>query len=162
MNLSRGQVAGLAGGALLASGLYFGWMADTREEGWRWCMQAPEARDGSELVFPLWTVTAIDDPHHYEISGVARDVPIDGDTTGLAIGATVSVVATFDWNQGAPVARQTYLQVHVLRKWKEALGILGFVILGSVLPFCFVTARAGSGERILTERSAWPQRRGDG
>lgn len=154
---ARGRIVSLASGALLLSGLYFGWRSDTMEEGWRWCMRAPQERDGDDLVFPLWTVTAIEDAHHYEISGVASDVPVDGDATGLKVGSTVSVLATFDWNQGAPVARETYRQVHTLRKWKQALGVIGFILVSSVLPFCFVTARAANGERLVRERTGWPE-----
>ncbi len=153
---SRRSVTAVAAAVLLATGLYYAWIADDAQEGWRWCLQAPEARQGSELVFPLWTVTGVDDPHHYRISGFVKDLPVDGDSAGLAVGDTVSLVATFDWNGGKPIAHQTYFEFHRLRAWKERLGVIGFVLVAIFLPFCFVVRRDANG-RWLAERRAWPE-----
>ncbi len=134
-------------------GVDYAYVAMTAEQGWAWCMESPQARDGSELVFPLWEVTAIDDARHYRISKIVPNVPVEGDATGLVVGATVSVEAEFEWNGGVPVARARTLEIHVLRAWKERLGILGFVVLGAALPFCFVVKREGD-KRFLEERGA--------
>lgn len=128
---------------LVGCGAYYAHVAMNAEQGWRWCLEAPEARQHSLLVFPLWTVSSVDGPHHYTISKVVKDVPVDGATDGLEVGATVSVMADFDWNGGQPIARQTYLEVHRLRAWKERLGVLGFLVVAAVLPFCFVRDPAG-------------------
>jgi len=150
---SRGAIASACVAALVAMGLYYARVAMSAEQGWRWCMEAPEARQHSVLIFPLWTVTSIENDHHYTISKVVKDVPVDGDSLGLQVGATVSVVADFDWNSGAPIARQTYLEVHTLRVWKERLGVLGFVIMAGLLPWCFVWLRGEPG--VLAERTRW-------
>lgn len=155
--MTRGRLALLAGVVVTALGVDYGWIGEHAQEGWRWCLERPEERDGSLLVFPLWTVTAIDDPHHYHIAGVVKDIPVDGDASGLSVGATVSVMGSFDWNVGQPIARQTQLEVHHLRRWKELLGVLGFVVLCALLPFCFVVERDGNW--ALAERRAWWRRR---
>jgi hypothetical protein len=150
---SRIGIASACVAVLVASGGYYAHVAMNAEQGWRWCLEAPEARQHSLLIFPLWTVTSIENDHHYTISKVVKDVPVDGDSVGLRVGATVSVMADFDWNSGAPIARQTYLEVHTLRVWKERLGMLGFVVMAMLLPWCFVLL---PGERgWLAERTRW-------
>jgi hypothetical protein len=136
---------------LLGLGIDYAHVAMTAEQGWRWCIESPTERDGSALLFPLWEVTGIDDAHHYRISKVISDIPVDGDSTGLTVGATVSIEAVFNWNDGTPIARERTIEIHRLRVWKEALGVLGFVVLSVILPFCFVVVRQ-DGRRFLAER----------
>lgn len=150
---SRSGIASACLAVLVATGAYYAQVAMNAEQGWRWCLDAPEARQNSLLIFPLWTVTSIEDDHHYTISKVVKDVPVDGDSAELRVGATVSVKADFDWNSGAPIARQTYLEIHYLRVWKERIGVLGFVIMALVLPWCFVWLRGERG--WLAERTRW-------
>jgi len=120
---------------ILALGLRYAWVAAHMQSGWRWCMEDPVARDGSSLVFPLWTVTAIDGPDRYRISKIIKDVPVEGDTSDLHEGATVSVVARFD--AGRTLAVEQLRELHVLRKWKEGLGVLGFLCALAAAPFAF-------------------------
>jgi hypothetical protein len=115
--------------------------------GWDWCLQDPVARDGASLVLPLWTVTGVDGPRRYRISKQVRDLPVAGDTAGLTVGDTVSVVARFDGT--ARVAREERREVHRLRRWKEALGLLGVVVGGALAPMAFRWDRA---TRRLEER----------
>ncbi len=153
----RGRTVVLLGmTTLLGIGAYYAQVAMTAAQGWKWCMEAPLDRQGATLLFPLWTVTGIDGPDRYRISKLVKDVPIDGSSEGMAVGSTVSVSATFDWNGGSPIGRQTDVEIHHLRVWKERLGVIGFVVLGLLLPICF---RLGSadGRRWLAERGGpWP------
>lgn len=135
-------------GVLLALGAYYTHIAVNLEAGWRWCMADPLARDGSRLVFPLWEVTGIEGPDRYRISKIVKDIPVVGDATALKLGDTVSVDGTFDGR--ARVVRERVREVHTLRPYKEALGMLGFVLSAAAAPF-FFRWRAGR----LRERP-WP------
>lgn len=149
--MSRAGIAAACGAALLGLGADYAHVAMTAEQGWRWCLESPAERQGARVLFPLWTVTKVVDAGHYEVSKVIPDVPVAGDSTLVHVGDTVSVDGVFDWNGGQPVARVTTLQLHPLRPWKEALGVLGFLVLGALLPGCFVT-RTEAGVRLLAER----------
>lgn len=91
--------------------------------GWRACMQAPLASDGHVLRFPLYTVTTVDGPQRYTISKTLKDVPVDGDTAGLQVGQTISVLAVF--RAADHVAVETHREVHHRRGQKKLLGLLG-------------------------------------
>ena len=121
------------------------------QAGWRWCMEDPRARDGSALVFPLWTVTGVDGPARYRISKNVKDIPVDGDARGLRVGDTVSVVARFDATR--TVAVETSREVHVLRRWKERLGVLGFVLVMLAAPYAFRVVDTPVGRRL---EPRWP------
>ncbi|MES2639744.1 MAG: hypothetical protein V4850_09685 [Myxococcota bacterium] len=122
--------------ALIAAlGGYYAWWALQAESGWRWAMEAPAARDGAPMVFPLWTVTAITGPDRYEISKVVQGVPLVGPAEDLVVGDTVSVLGHFD--ASGPAVRVEVREHHVLRKYKEALGIFGFVMVFLAAPFAF-------------------------
>lgn len=125
----------LAVAVIVALGLRYAWVAAHMQSGWRWCMEDPVGRDGSTLVFPLWTVTAIDGPDRYRISKIIKDIPVEGDTAPLHEGATVSLVARFD--AGRTLAVEEVREIHVLRRWKEGLGVLGFVCAVAAAPFAF-------------------------
>ncbi len=131
----RGVRLVVAAGLLaIVSAMYVD-VAMNAEQGWRWCMEDPQGRDGSTLVFPLWTVTGIDGPDRYRISKVVKDIPVAGASEGLHEGATVSLVARFDGKEQRAV--EELREVHHLRKWKEALGVIGFLAVGCAAPFVF-------------------------
>ena len=126
---------GVAALLLAALGGWYAYWALGAEQGWRWAMRDPVARDGAPMVFPLWEVTKVDGPDHYEISKIIQGVPLAGDARDLKVGDTVSVLGTFD--ASGPVVRVGVRELHGLRKYKEALGVLGFVIMALGLPFAF-------------------------
>lgn len=101
---------------------------------------AGDRLDGRVVRFPLWEVTAIAGPRRLEISKVIRDIPVEGDTTGLKLGDTVSVVGNFRAADDVVVASVLY--VHRYRKWKERLGILGMMLSLLAAPLGFAW-RAG-------------------
>lgn len=152
--MNRRALAAITAAALLGLGVQYAHVAMTAEQGWRWCLEAPVERQGARVLFPLWTVTKVVDPGRYEVSKVVADVPVAGDSTQVHVGDTVSVDAVFDWNGGQPVARVVTLQLHPLRPWKEALGVVGFLVLSALLPWCFVT-RTEAGARVIAERERW-------
>ncbi len=133
---------------ILALGAYYAHVAATMQSGWRWCQEDPVARDGSTLIFPLWTVTAIRGPDSYEISKVIKDIPVRGDTAPLHVGATVSLVGRFDAQ--AVVVREEVREIHTLRRWKELLSVAGFLLVAAAAPVFF---RVGGGR--IRER-VWP------
>lgn len=140
----------LAAGLSLAilSGVYANWSMD-QQQGWRWCLEDPHGRDGSPLVFPLWKVTAIDSPDQYRISKVVTGIPVRGDASALAVGDTISVVARFDAASGA--AMEQSRELHPLRRWKEGLGVVGFLVVAALAPLAFRVVRTPAG-RFLEER----------
>jgi hypothetical protein len=131
----RGLKIALALAALLAMGAYYAWWAVAVVTGYRWCTEDPAARDGTELVFPLWTVTAVDGPDRYEISKVVKDIPVAGDATVLKVGDTVSVVGRFRGEDLVVV--EEIREIHTLRRYKEILGVVGFAAVALAAPFAF-------------------------
>lgn len=120
---------------LLALGAYYASVAMSLESGYRWCMVDPTGRDGSVVVFPLWTVTRIVGPERYEISKLVKDVPVIGDSGPLHIGDTISVAGTFS---AADLAvHEGEREIHTLRKYKEGLGVIGLVAVVLAAPFAF-------------------------
>ena len=85
----------LALAACVALGGYYAWWALQMSSGYRWALEDPAARDGAELVFPLWTVTRVDGPDDYAISKVVKDIPCVGEARDLVVGDTVSVIGNF-------------------------------------------------------------------
>jgi hypothetical protein len=120
---------------LACLGVYYAYWAARAESGWRWAMEDRAARDGATMVFPLWTVTRVVDADHYEISKVIPNVPIAGDARDLKVGDTVSIQGTFD--AAVPIVRVELRELHTLRRYKEALGVFGFVAVAVWLPFAF-------------------------
>lgn len=133
----RGRGLKIAAGLLVcaALGAWYARWALAAEHGWRWATEDPAGRDGSPMVFPLWEVTAIDGPDRYRISKVVKDVPVHGEARDLAVGDTVSVLGTF--NAEGPVIEVEVREHHVLRKYKEILGVIGFVWVVVAAPFAF-------------------------
>lgn len=133
----RGAAVRIVAALVLTAALggYYAWWALQAESGWRWAMQAPAERNGAAMVFPLWTVTAVLGPDHYEISKVVQGVPVIGPAQDLTVGDTVSVLGHFD--ASVPAVRADVREHHVLRKYKEALGIFGFLMVVVAAPFAF-------------------------
>jgi hypothetical protein len=121
--------------ALLGLGLEYARWAAAAEHGWRWALEAPIERDGSTMIFPLWEVTRVVGPDRYEISKIVSDIPVAGDARDLAVGDTVSIIGRFD--AAGPVVRVEVRELHHLRKYKEALGILGLALVAAWVPFAF-------------------------
>lgn len=132
-----GRGAKMAGlGVLLALlGAYHAWVSMTVVFGYRDCLEDPARFDGTLLVLPLWEVTRIDGPHRYAASKVLKDIPIEGDTSPLHVGSTVSVKGRFRAADAVVVEEQR--ELHVLRDWKERLGIFGFLVMAAAAPFFF-------------------------
>ncbi len=135
----------LALAACVALGAYYAWWALQMSSGYRWALEDPVGRDGAEIVFPLWTVTRVDGPDDYAISKVVKDIPCAGEARDLVVGDTVSVIGSF-----AAADKKVHVHVrelHVLRRYKEALGVIGFVCVVLAAPFAFRIER-----RRLVER----------
>lgn len=131
----RGVRALLALSVLVALGAYYAYLTLGLDVGWRQCVANPEGRNGDTLVFPLWVVTSVDDPTHFKISKVVRDVPIEGPSEALSVGATVSLIGTFDKDK--MVVEQTLIEIHHLRKYKEGIGVIGLLSAFALVPLCF-------------------------
>lgn len=132
---SRTLGVGLALALLVAMGGWYSYLAIHVVFGYRQCVAAGASADGRSLTFPLWVVTGVDGPDRYRVSKVLRDVPVEGPTEGLAVGQTVSVMG--DFRAADLVVVEELREVHHLRKWKEGLGILGFVVALAAAPFSF-------------------------
>ena len=135
----------IAVGILIGFAAKYNHYANNLPFGWRVCVADPVTHDGRGLVFPIYTVTAIDGPERYRISKVIQDIPVQGSTEGLAEGMTVSLRATF---RGADsVAVQTERHHHRWRIHKKILGII--VLVGALIaaPRLFVWRNGGLAER---------------
>lgn len=131
--------------ALASLGAYYAYLTLGLDVGWRQCVADPVGRNGDTLVFPLWVVTSVDDPRHFKISKVVKDVPIEGPSEGLAKGDTVSLIGTFDKDK--MVVEQTLIEIHHLRKYKEGIGVLGLLSAFVLAPLCFRWRNGQLGER---------------
>lgn len=120
---------------LAGTGAYYAYLAIEVVVGYRDCVEAGAAEDGRMLAFPLWIVTRIDGPNHFAVSKVQRDVPVEGPTEGLFLGETVSVMGHYRASDARVV--QEVREEHLLRKYKEALGIFGVVAAMIAMPFAF-------------------------
>jgi hypothetical protein len=120
---------------LCALGGWYAKLAMGLEIGWRQYTSDPDRYDGHQLTFPLWEVTGVPDAHHYLISKVVKDVPVEGDSSALHVGDTVSVIGDFSKAKWAVVERR--IEVHTLRRWKEWLGIAGILVWGAAMPVLF-------------------------
>lgn len=126
--------------AIVAVGLWYSHAVFSRANGWRQYVTDPAAHDGSPVVFTTYTVTAVDGPGRYEIGGVVRGIPVEGDASGLQLGDRVSVRGTFRAHDQV-VVEEKHL-VHRLWVWKERLGILGLILAVLAAPLAF-TVRDG-------------------
>jgi len=121
-------------------GLQYGRAVMGNDRGWRACLASPASHDGDEVIFTTYTVTHIDGPDRFEISGVVSGVPVEGDASGIALGDRVSVKGHFRASDRVVVsARQ---QVHTLWPWKVGLGLLGLAAAVLAAPLGF-TIRDG-------------------
>ena len=119
-------------------GLY-GWRAVERPVGWSKCLADPMGSDGSRVVLSLYTVDGVDEAGRLRVSKVARGVPVDlaelPDSRPPEPGQRVSIVGHFRASDGAVVARE--MEVHLLRWAKEALGVVGLLLLAIGIPLSF-------------------------
>lgn len=122
----------------VALGAWYARGALAAEHGWRWAMEDPAARDGAPMVFPLWEVTRVVGPDRYEISKIVKDVPVVGDARALRPGDTISVSGRFD--ASVPAVREEERELHPLRDYKEALGVVGLLFVFAWMPFAFRVA----------------------
>lgn len=137
--------AALALTLLVALGGWYARLALSLEIGWRQYTTDPDRYDGHPLTFPLWVVTEITDAEHYRISKVVKDVPVEGPSESLHVGDTVSVRGTFSKSKWVVV--QDVIEIHTLRKWKEALGGAGLLAWLIAMPFLFTWGRSHLRER---------------
>lgn len=119
----------------LGLGLYNAHVSMNIVFGYRDCLEDPQRWEGAKLVFPLWEVTRILGPDRFEISKVIRDVPVQGDSRDLSVGSTISILGHFRGKDLVVVEEQR--ELHLLRAWKERLGILGFVLVSFAAPSFF-------------------------
>ncbi|GDX80228.1 hypothetical protein LBMAG42_20390 [Deltaproteobacteria bacterium] len=122
-------------GGLMLLGGWYAKLAMGLEIGWRQYTADPARYDGHQLTFPLWVVTGVPDADHYLISKVVKDVPVEGPSVGLHVGDTVSVIGDFSKEKWAVVQR--VIEVHTLRRWKEALGVAGLLAWAVAMPLLF-------------------------
>jgi hypothetical protein len=121
--------------AIVALGAMYSAAVMSREGGLRSCRQDPVACDGEEVIFPTHTVTAISDPHHYEIGGVMRGIAVEGLAEGLSVGDRISVRGRFRAADGAVIEEDHH--IHRLWVWKERLGLLGLLAALLAAPLAF-------------------------
>ncbi len=128
---------------LVMLGARYTWYASHLPFGWRACITEPARHDGRALIFPLYTVAEIQGPDRYRIRKVV-EVPVEGDTAGLAVGMSVSVQATF--RAADAIAVEVSRTLHPWRKYKKLLGIVGLILAVLAAPLAF-DWRAG---RLIT------------
>lgn len=130
----RGLKAGLLLALAVALGARYAHQSSTLLAVWPAALAAGEAADGKELRFSLWEVARVEGPDRYLIAK-GQTVPVRGDTAGLAVGDTVSLVGRFDADERAVIAE--ILEVHRWRGAKEALGWLGIGLALLAAPLAF-------------------------
>jgi len=111
---------------LAVLGWHYTSFSQAQPEGYRAATQDPEGREGAPLMFPLWEVTHIRDAYVYEISRTVRGVPVEGSSTGLRVGDTVTVKGHFRASDQAVV--ETERIDHPFRKVKGLLSIIGLLL----------------------------------
>ena len=104
-------------------------------DGYRAAIQAPDAMEGTLLLFPLWEVTHIRDASVYEISKTVRDVAVVGSSHGLSVGDTVTVRGHFRASDQAVVELERI--DHPLRRVKALLSIIGLLLGAGLVPRFF-------------------------
>ena len=95
-----------------------------RPEGYRAYLKDPMTHDGESVLMPLWEVTHIRDANMYSVSKSVVGVPVVGDSRGLSVGDTVTVMGTFRATDQAVVSHE-----RVDHPWRKAKGVLSIVAL---------------------------------
>jgi hypothetical protein len=117
--------------------VHFSFVSAAQDKGYPAALRAPQAKDGVALLFPLWTVTRIRNADMYEISKSVAGVPVFGDSSGLKVGATVTVKGYFRAHDAVVV--ETARVPHPWRKAKALLSVfalgLGLLVLPRVFSF---------------------------
>ncbi len=128
-----------AAAAVVALGAWYAHLALRVPGGWWEATADPVGHDGAPQLLPLYTVEAVS-PGRLVMGKVARGIPVDTtaistDLSGVAPGTTVSVAGHFRAADGAIVA--DVVEIHRLRPWKKALGVLGLLGALGVAPLSF-------------------------
>ena len=106
-----------------------------RPEGYRAFLASPENHDGDRVLLPLWEVTEVQDDSFYRVSKSVVGVPIVGETVGLELGDTVTIIGHFRASDGAVLVRERI--DHPWRKTKGLLSVLALVFAFAWVPKCF-------------------------
>lgn len=143
----RRTKAAILVGVILLLGAYNAYISMVVVFGYRDCLEDPVRWDGAKVVFPLWEVTRIDGPDRYAVSKVLKDVPVEGDTSPLHVGSTVSIEGHFRGSDHVVI--EDVREIHVLRDWKERLGVLGTIVVILLAPLGFRWRQGRLTERTL-------------
>ena len=119
--------------ALLAMGLRYADFAANQRQGFQWCLDNSEACRDREIRLPVWDVVEVE-ADGYAVFKATGPIPIQGDTAGLEVGDTVSVLGRFD-PESSRILELTR-EVHTRRPLKKALSGLGLVLFFLGLPWC--------------------------
>ena len=95
-----------------------------RPEGYRAYIGAPSEHDGKRVLLPLWEVTGVGEGDTFYVSKSILDVPIVGESSGLNLGDTVTVIGHFRATDGAVIAEK-----RVVHPWRKAKGLLSIFAL---------------------------------
>ena len=95
-----------------------------RPEGYRAYLKDPAVHDGAHVLMPLWQVTHIRDGYMYSVSKTVGGVPVVGDSSGLSVGDTVTVMGRFRASDAAVLAHE-----RVDHPWRKAKGVLSMLAL---------------------------------
>lgn len=129
----------LAAAALVGLGAWYAHLAVRVPGGWWQASADPAAFDGARQVLPLYTVESVQ-TDRIVVGKVARGIPVVTDSLAadpgpLEPGTTVSVAGHFRAADAAIVA--DVVQVHRLRPWKKALGVVGLLAALVAAPLSF-------------------------
>lgn len=125
----RGRLAylGVAGAAMAASMVWWGWAATTGRTGLVAVLAQPP---GTDVVLSLVTVRAIDGPDRYTVGHAALAIPVIGPVDGLTVGEELTVGGSV--GAGAVVA--SWIAPAPDRTRKKRLGLTGIAV-GAALAF---------------------------
>jgi hypothetical protein len=124
-NRARPWVAAACLGWLLVMAGVYAHYSVTKPVGFRYCLEHVEECRGRTILLPLWRVTALRDDG-YDLYKITGPIPVEGDPDGLELGDTISAVTTFDSDRRLLVEQRH--EVHHLRKFKVALGLIGLAL----------------------------------
>jgi hypothetical protein len=122
---ARPWLALVCGVWLVLMGARYGHYSVAKPVGFRYCLDHLEQCQGRTILLPLWRVTEVHDGGYalYKITG---PIPVEGDSSGLSLGDTISAVTTFDADRQLLVEQSR--KVHHLRRAKVWLGVIGLVL----------------------------------
>ena len=109
---------------LVVMGWHHAQFSVERPEGYRAYLKDTVAHDGESVLMPLWEVTHIRDANMYSVSKSVVGVPVAGDSRGLSVGDTVTIVGTFRAADRAVVSQE-----RIDHPWRRAKGLLSIAAL---------------------------------